>query len=331
MARAGKAAVRRPRHAHAGPRRPGSAFTRRGRPAGHGHAVLARGALPCGQRRRARRGRAAVRRRSQADLRLGTRCAIGRGSACVSETALPGDRESRRVLDKRASECRSIADRCPRPTRGGVGGACGTARGGNAHRAHGVRDCGRHDVPSHEGHGARTAQWRRPHPIRAGALMRITLLHSADALEPPVDPVIEQLASTMEILHHAVTRIPVDADIVPVVESLKRATPELVFNLTESFAGVSSLDSNLAALLNLLGLRYTGSSPSGLMLAGDKSLTKKVLSFHGIRSPEFATVYRGALDWAGDIGFPLIVKPPQEDASIGITNGSVVNDLRELF
>jgi D-alanine-D-alanine ligase len=161
--------------------------------------------------------------------------------------------------------------------------------------------------------------------------MRITLLHSADALEPPVDPVIEQLAGTMETLHHTVARVPVDADIIPVVESLRRSPPELVFNLTESFAGVSSLDSNLAALLNLLGLRYTGSSPSGLVLAGDKSLTKKVLSFHGIRTPKFATVYRGAVDWVGDIDFPLIVKPPQEDASIGITSGSLVNDLRELL
>ena len=161
--------------------------------------------------------------------------------------------------------------------------------------------------------------------------MRITLLHSADALEPPVDPVIEQLASALETLHHLVARIPVDADIVPVIESLKRARPELVFNLTESFAGVSSLDSNVAALLNLLGLHYTGSSPSGLMVAGDKTLSKKVLSFHGIRTPKFATVYRGAVDWVGDIDFPLIVKPPQEDASIGITSGSLVTDLRELL
>lgn len=161
--------------------------------------------------------------------------------------------------------------------------------------------------------------------------MRITLLHSADALEPPVDPVIEQLAGTLETLHHTVARVPVDADIAPVIEGLGRATPELVFNLAESFAGVSSLDSNLAALLNLLGLRYTGSSPSGLMVAGDKSLTKKVLSFHGIRTPKFATVYRGAADWVGDIDFPLIVKPPQEDASIGITSGSLVTDIRELL
>ena len=42
-------------------------------------------------------------------------------------------------------------------------------------------------------------------------------------------------------------------------------------------------------------------------------------------------MFRGAVDWAGDIDFPLIVKPPQEDASLGITKKSVVHDLRELF
>ena len=161
--------------------------------------------------------------------------------------------------------------------------------------------------------------------------MRVVLLHSADALEPPVDPVIEQLSSTLETLGHAVTPISVDDDIVPVVEALRRARPELVFNLTESFAGVSSQDSSLAALLNLMGLRYTGSSPAGLLIAGDKTLAKKILRIHEIRTPEFTTVYRGALDLGGDIGFPLIVKPPQEDASIGITGKSIVHDLKELF
>jgi D-alanine-D-alanine ligase len=161
--------------------------------------------------------------------------------------------------------------------------------------------------------------------------MRITLLHSADALEPPVDPVLDHLSSALETLGHQVTRVSADADVTPVVTGLQRANPELVFNLTESFAGISALDSNVAALLNLMGLRYTGSSPSGLFLAGDKSLTKKVLGFHGIQTPKFMTVYRGAVDWAGELEFPLIVKPPQEDASIGITSKSIVTDLKELF
>jgi D-alanine-D-alanine ligase len=104
-----------------------------------------------------------------------------------------------------------------------------------------------------------------------------------------------------------------------------------VFNLAESFGGKSALESNVAALLNLLDLRYTGSSPAGLVLAGDKSLTKKILRVHDIRTPQFATLYRGAVDLGGDLAFPLIVKPPQEDASIGITSSSVVREIKELF
>jgi D-alanine-D-alanine ligase len=162
--------------------------------------------------------------------------------------------------------------------------------------------------------------------------MRIVLLHNADALEPPpVDPVIEQVLQVLRDAGHDAHTIVVDRDVTPVITQLRDAKPELVFNLTESFDGKSALDSNVAALLNLLDLRYTGSSPTGLMLAGDKSLTKKVLTFHGIQTPQFATLYRGAVDWAGDLNFPVIVKPPQEDASLGISSASVVHEIKDLF
>jgi len=161
--------------------------------------------------------------------------------------------------------------------------------------------------------------------------VNVVVLHSADALEPPVDPVLEQLRGALVACGHTVRLLAVDNTVAPLVSALSGEPPDLIFNLAESFGGKSALESNVAGLLNLLGLRYTGSSPAGLLLAGDKSLTKKVLSFHGIRTPEFATVYRGAVDWAGDISFPLIVKPPQEDASLGISSKSVVSDLRELF
>jgi D-alanine-D-alanine ligase len=161
--------------------------------------------------------------------------------------------------------------------------------------------------------------------------VKITVLHSKDALDPPVDPLLGQLDAALAENGHTTRRLAVDDAVQPLIDELTKQQPELVFNLAESFRGKSALESNVAALLNLLDLRYTGSSPAGLILAGDKTLTKKVLAFHGIQSAKFATMYRGQVDWSGDIKFPLLVKPPQEDASLGITQKSVVNDVKELL
>ena len=161
--------------------------------------------------------------------------------------------------------------------------------------------------------------------------MEITVLHTKDALEPPVDPLLGQLDQALAENGHTSIRVVVDDTVEPLLDQLKSSQPELVFNLAESFRGKSALESNVAALLNLLNLRYTGSSPAGLILAGDKTLTKKVLAFHGIQSAKFATMFRGQVDWAHEINFPLLVKPPQEDASLGITQKSVVHDVKELL
>ena len=161
--------------------------------------------------------------------------------------------------------------------------------------------------------------------------MKVVLLHGADAAEPPEDPVLGQIETALGALGHECARVPVAGDVEPVIAALRREDPALVFNLAESFDGKSALESNVAALLNLIGLRYTGSSPAGLLMAGDKSLTKQVLGFQKVLTPQFASVYRGALDHVGDLRFPLIVKPPQEDASLGITSKSVVRDIRELL
>jgi D-alanine-D-alanine ligase len=161
--------------------------------------------------------------------------------------------------------------------------------------------------------------------------MKIAVLHTKDAVDGEEDPVLVQIEGALQTNGHESRRIMVDNAVEPVVSALTSDRPELVINLAESFAGKSALESNVAALLNLVDLHYTGSSPAGLLVAGDKTLSKKVLRFHGIKTPEFATVYRGAVDWAGDIQFPLIVKPPQEDASLGITQRSIVHDVRELL
>jgi D-alanine-D-alanine ligase len=161
--------------------------------------------------------------------------------------------------------------------------------------------------------------------------MKVALLHTKDAVDGEEDPVLGQIEQALRAAGNESRRVMVDAAVEPIVEALTSDRPDLVINLAESFAGKSALESSVAGLLNLLDLRYTGSSPAGLLVAGDKTLSKKVLVFHGIRTPQFATVYRGMVDWAGDIQFPLIVKPPQEDASLGITSKSIVRDVRELL
>jgi D-alanine-D-alanine ligase len=113
--------------------------------------------------------------------------------------------------------------------------------------------------------------------------------------------------------------------------SLTRCGADLVFNLTESFAGDDTMDVNIAAYLDLIGIPYTGTGPRGLFLGQEKSVAKKLFQFQGIKTPFFATSYKGMLDHSDDIKFPLIVKPTSEDGSIGIDCDSVVETVKELM
>jgi len=112
---------------------------------------------------------------------------------------------------------------------------------------------------------------------------------------------------------------------------LAKCGADLVFNLTESFAGDDTKDMNIAAYLDLLGMPYTGAGPHAFFLAQDKAVAKKMFAFHEIRTPHFATAYRGRIDHAHDVSFPLIVKPLLEDGSIGIDAESVVGSVKELM
>jgi D-alanine-D-alanine ligase len=115
------------------------------------------------------------------------------------------------------------------------------------------------------------------------------------------------------------------------LHSLAKISADLIFNLTESYAGDDTKDMNIAAYLDLLDRPFTGSGAHGLHLAQDKVLAKKIFHFHGIHTPFFAISFKGKLDHSHDIEFPLIVKPSSEDGSIGIDSGSVVNSVKELM
>ncbi|MBZ5574292.1 MAG: ATP-grasp domain-containing protein [Acidobacteriia bacterium] len=117
----------------------------------------------------------------------------------------------------------------------------------------------------------------------------------------------------------------------PCLTSLAKCGADLVFNLTESYAGDDTKEMNVAAYMDLMDIRYTGGGPHAHFLAQDKATAKKMFAFHGIKTPFFATAYRGRIEHAHDVEFPLIVKPVWEDGSIGINADAVVNSVKELM
>ncbi|MFQ5967233.1 MAG: ATP-grasp domain-containing protein [Acidimicrobiia bacterium] len=141
---------------------------------------------------------------------------------------------------------------------------------------------------------------------------------------------VEEITEVLRRAGHRTFALAVDGS----RECLKRLAQvdaDLIFNLVESFGDDNTKEPHVAAYYELVGLRYTGSGPRGLSLAMDKALTKKVLAFHRVRTPMFATVFRGRLDWAHDIDFPVIVKPVREDGSIGIGFSALAGSIKELM
>ncbi|MFT5207965.1 MAG: D-alanine-D-alanine ligase [Candidatus Omnitrophota bacterium] len=113
----------------------------------------------------------------------------------------------------------------------------------------------------------------------------------------------------------------------PLLSAITAFKPDIVFNLVERFPYDTANDHNIISLLDLLGVRYTGCDPKGLMLCKDKGLSKKLLSFHRIEVPEFTTLLRGKkIRRPKRLEFPIFIKPIGEEASRGIAQSSFVDN-----
>jgi D-alanine-D-alanine ligase len=128
-----------------------------------------------------------------------------------------------------------------------------------------------------------------------------------------------------------VRMVGVQTDLGRMMAALAEYGPDLVFNCAEEFSGNAALDYLFPALFEAAGYRYTGSPPLGLLATRNKAMSKKVLAYHGISVPGFRTYRLGEeVTDPTDLGFPQIVKPLAEDASIGISGASVVRSPEEL-
>jgi len=113
--------------------------------------------------------------------------------------------------------------------------------------------------------------------------------------------------------------------------TIKEWRPAVAFNLAEEFQSIVSHDQHVVSLLELLRQPYTGCNPRGLLLSRDKALAKQLLAFHSIATPGFAVFAKGQrVSLPSTLRFPLFVKSVTDDASFGISQASIVRDMRKL-
>ena len=139
------------------------------------------------------------------------------------------------------------------------------------------------------------------------------------------------LRTLRDDLEHDVHVLGVKDELGPIRQASADFKPHIAFNLLEAFHEVGTFDQNVVSYLELLRLPYTGCNPRGMLIARDKALSKKLLHYHRIPVPDFTVVPRGRRPRVPKrLSFPLIVKSLTQEASIGISQASVVEDAAKL-
>lgn len=163
----------------------------------------------------------------------------------------------------------------------------------------------------------------------------VTILYDAAEDDPQPEgadaPVYGQVAQVLKKRGYPHKTIAVDADMRKLVALVEKDDSDILFNLCESPAGKDQYATHVAALLELLGKRFTGTGSYGQMLSVDKALSKKIFSFHGISYPKFSTMDAGQVEWSDELKFPLFVKPSNTDSSVGIDEKALVKNIKQLM
>lgn len=140
-----------------------------------------------------------------------------------------------------------------------------------------------------------------------------------------------QIANSLRKNGHEALLFGITDDPYAMSKQLAEWKPDLVFNATEAFLDNSNLDYLVPALLEAEGYRYTGAPPLALLVTRNKAMSKKILAFHNVKVPSFQSFRPGeSPDQHTSLRFPVIVKPQGADASEGISQASIVHDMKAL-
>lgn len=108
-------------------------------------------------------------------------------------------------------------------------------------------------------------------------------------------------------------------------QKLQTFTPDVIFNLADQFRNNRSFDQHIVSFLAMHGIPFTGCGSTGLTLCKHKGISKKILSYHRIHTPNFVIIPRGKRSVRPKhLKFPILIKPLKEEASYGISQASFV-------
>jgi D-alanine-D-alanine ligase len=139
------------------------------------------------------------------------------------------------------------------------------------------------------------------------------------------------VANGLRELGHEVQVLGVSDDLMPIRRLVEGWEVDVVFNLLMEFQDVGAYQAHIASYLELLGVPFTGCNALGILLSRDKALSKKVLRYHRIPTPAFSVFRRGrTVRPRKGLRYPMIVKSVDEEASMGISQASVVHDEEKL-
>lgn len=140
------------------------------------------------------------------------------------------------------------------------------------------------------------------------------------------------VCATLREMGHHVQALGVWDDLGKIREAIEEFKPHICFNLLEEFHGVALYDQHVVSFLELMRQPYTGCNPRGLMLARDKALCKQILTYHRILTPRFVVFPRGRkVKPTPRLNYPLMVKTVSEEASLGISQASIVTNDDKLI
>ncbi len=142
----------------------------------------------------------------------------------------------------------------------------------------------------------------------------------------------KDVKNTLIKLGHQVIPFGIFNDIEPFLKIVREEKPDLVFNMSEAFSGNRDFEPNLTALMQLMGVPFTGAGPMSLQLCKDKALTKVILGYHDIQTPRFIVAKKSKpLQSLKKFPFPAFIKPLQLESSEGISQVSYVENEKEAL